>query len=126
MKLSDVHGCLQELEDCSRGLTYFDHLWGRVIDDLDKRQETVDSYESDAATEVRASLPRGATATEVRAAINHWFQVRPDARKARDELREAERRKTKLERWFRTLEKRSSAAQSAAKGHEQLARGGGS
>lgn len=125
MDLSNVHGCLQELEDCSRGLVYFDHLWGRVIDDLDKHRETVDTYESEAAENVRASLPKGATATEVKAGINHWFQVRPDARKARDELREAERRRAKLERWFRTLEKRQSAAQAARNGHELLARGGG-
>jgi hypothetical protein len=125
--LSSVHGCLRELEDCSKGLAYFDHLWGRVIDDLDKHRETVETYESEAARDVREGLPaKGATAAEVNAGINHWFQVRPDARKARDELREAERRKAKLERWFRTLEKRMSAAQTAQNGHDQLARHGGS
>lgn len=125
MNLSNVHGCIQEIEDCSQGLAYFDHLWGRVIDDLDRRAETVDTYESEAAVEVRKSLPKAATATEVNAAINHWFQIRPDARKARDELREAKRRKVKLERWFRSLEKRQSGAQSAQNGHEQIARYGG-
>lgn len=123
--LQNVHGCIQELEDCTHGLAYFDHLWGRVIDDIDSRRERVESYESEAAKEVRLTLPKAATATEVNAAINHWFQVNPPARKARDEYREALRRKAKLERWFRTLEKRQSAAQNARNGHEQLSRYGG-
>lgn len=125
LTLQNTHGCIDELEACSRGLTYADHLWAEVIDDLDNRQETFDSYESIAAKEIRLSLPSGATATEVKAAINEWFEKRPVERKARDELREAERRKVKLERFFRTLEKRIGSAQAARNGHELLAKAGG-
>lgn len=123
--LQNIHGCVAELQDCSNGLVYFDHLWGRVLDDIDSREETYEAYESEAAEKVRSALPAAATATEVKAAINRYIERRSDAREARDQLKEARRRKAKLERWFRTLEKRQSAAQSAQNGHDRIARGGG-
>jgi hypothetical protein len=123
--LSTIQGCGEELEACANGLAYMDHLWNDCIDAVDTHRETVDSYEADAAAEIRESLPKAATATEVKAAIHRWFERRPDARKARDNLREAERQKAKLERWFRTAEKRISAAQSAQNGHDRLAKHGG-
>lgn len=122
---ADVHGCLRELENCSNGLVYFDHLWGRVIDDIDKAEETYEAYESEAAEKVRESAPNAATATEIKAGINRYIERRKDAREARDELKEARRRKAKLERWIRSLEKRQSAAQTAQNGHAQIAKGGG-
>jgi DNA repair exonuclease SbcCD ATPase subunit len=123
--LSTLHGCLEELEACSTGLTYFDHLFARVLDDLDQRRLTWESIEAEAAKAARQDAPKAATATEIKGLMTQYVERRSSHAKARDQLREAERRKEKIDRWTRTLEKRIGAAQSAKGIHEQLAEGGG-
>lgn len=123
--LTTPHGVLQELEDIRAGLLYFDHLFGRVLDDLHERQSVWNTAESEAAALARADAPKAATATEIKGLITHHVNASPSARKARDELAEAEARKAKIERWVRSLEQRLKAAQSAKGTHDQLMQGGG-
>lgn len=123
--LQNVHGCLRELEDCSHGIAYLDHLFGRVLDDLAERQATMENVESEAAIAARKDAPSAATAAEIKGLMTKWINERPSKAKAREELREAQRRKDKVDRWMRSLEKRGGFAQSAQNGHEQIARFGG-
>lgn len=121
---SGPHACQLELERCARGLAYLDHLYGRVLDDMDACRAEWDEVEAQAAIASRGDA-KALTATEVKARITQWVNKRPEARELRERLAAAERRKAKIERWMRSLEKRISAAQSALNGHEQLARYGG-
>ena len=123
--LSTWHGVLAELEDLSNGLLYFDHLYGQVLNDVDERKATYEAVESKAAAAARTDAPKAATATEINGRITEWINARPSARQALDDLREAERRKAKIERWVRSLEQRLKAAQTAKGIHEQLSHGGG-
>ena len=121
--LQSVPGCHQELQDCANGMAYLDHLFGRVMDDLDRTRETWEAVEADAVREVRERVTKAATAVEVRGAVNDWIVNRADARDAREAYREAHRRKEKIERWMKTLEKRLSAAQTAHNGQLALRAG---
>jgi hypothetical protein len=123
--LSTLHGCLEELSACSTGLTYFDHLFHQVLDDLERHQLTWESIEAEAAKAARQDAPKAATATEIKGLMTQYVERRTSHAAARNALREAERRKEKIDRWTRTLEKRIGAAQSAKGIHEQLAEGGG-
>jgi len=123
--LKTLHGCLEELESCSRGLAYFDHLYAICLDKLNEAEATMEAVRSEAAAAAREDAPKAATAVEINGRITHWINERPSASKARSTLREVETQKAKLDRWLRSLEKRLSAAQSARSGHESLARGGG-
>lgn len=123
--LSTIQGCGQELEACSNGLAWMDHLWGDLLDSLDEAESTWEAKEAEAAELARADAPKAATATEIRALITKHVNATPSYRKALDEVREKRRQKAKLERWFRTAEKRISAAQSAQNGHDRLAKHGG-
>lgn len=123
--LLSVQGCQQEIQDCSRGLAYLDHIFGIVLSNLDDAETTWNSVEADAAQCARADAPKAATAVEIKGGITRWVQAHPSALRDRENVLEWRRRLTKVERWMRTLEKRLSAAQSAQKGHEQLGRYGG-
>lgn len=123
--LSNVHACQSEMQDCSRGLAYLDHIFGRAVDALSEAESTWDSVESDAAAKVREDAPKAATATEIKGAITAYVNARPPAREARDELTKARDRMAKVDRWMRSLEKRLSAAQSAQNGHQALGKYGG-
>lgn len=126
INLSNVLACVDELQTCANSLAILDHWFNASVDMLSDAEETWSAYESTAAAEVRPNLPKTATATEVRAAMNEWVRNRPDARKAWDHLREARKYKEKVERFIRTLEKRGGLAQSAKNGHESLAQHAGS
>jgi Skp family chaperone for outer membrane proteins len=122
---SNVNGCIEELQACNKGLVYLDHLYGRILDELAEAEQTWASVEADAAKAARDDAPKAATAVEIKGAMTEWVNNRPSASKARDAVQEARRRKEKIDRWIRSLEKRGNFAQSAQKGHEQLAKGGG-
>ena len=119
---SDVHSCLHELEEVANGLAYLDHIYGQILDDLDRRTHEWELIEADAAEKVRDDLPERATATEVKAAITKLVESNEAWARAHYKFVEAKRRKAKCERWMRTLEKRGSFAQAARNGHEQIAR----
>ena len=121
--LQSVPGCHQELQDCANGMAYLDHMFGKVMDDLDRTRETWEAVEADAVREVRERVTKAATAVEVRGAVNDWIVNRADARDAREAYREAIRRREKIERWMKTLEKRLSAAQTAHNGQLALRAG---
>lgn len=125
VSLTTIHGCLEELEAVSNGLLWFDHLYGQVLDDIDAKRVTWDSVEAEAAKVARAEIPKAATAIEVKGFITRYVEQRVSGVEARDQLREAERRKDKIERWVRSLEQRLKAAQTAKGIHEQLSHGGG-
>lgn len=120
-----IPACQQELEVCKRGMATLDHLFGRILDDVDNHQQTWDSTEAEAARAARADAPKAATATEIKGLITEWVNKRPSAHEARESYRQALRRKEKVERWMRSLEKRMSAAQSAMNGHDSLGKYGG-
>ena len=122
---SNVHGCIAELQDCNRGLVYLDHLYGRILDELAEAEQTWASVESDAAKAARKDVPKAATAVEIKGAMTAWVNDRPSASQARNDVQEARRRKDKIDRWIRSLEKRGNFAQSAQNGHSLLTRGGG-
>jgi hypothetical protein len=123
--LTTMQGCQNELQACSRGLAYMDHWWGALLDAKDEAESVWAAQELEAAALARADAPSGATATEIKALITKHVNATPSARKALDEVTEKRRQKEKLERWFRSLEKRQSAAQAARNGHEALAKYGG-
>lgn len=125
ISLTDPQSCQAELERCSNGLAYMDHLYSQVLDALDEAEATWEAVEAEAAAAARTDAPKAATATEIRGLIHEWVSQRPSKAEAREKAREARRRKDKLDRFMRSLEKRLSAAQSAAKGHESLGRYGG-
>jgi hypothetical protein len=123
--LTTLHGCMTELEQTSRGLAYMDHLWGLMLDHLDEAEATWDAVKSEAATKARTDLPKAATAVEINAAITRYVNQRPSDVEARQRVLEKRRQKAKLERYFRSLEKRASSAASAKNVHEQLGKFGG-
>lgn len=126
INLQNVHGCLEELETCSKGLAYLDHLYGKVLDDLHDFAVAWETTEAEAAAAARTAAPKAATAAEIKGLMTAWVDSKPAARMSRENLREAERRKAKLDRWMRTLEKRGGFAQSAQNGHALIDKGGGS
>lgn len=121
----DIPGCIRELEACNRGLAYLDHLYGRVLDELDEAEATWDSTEAKAARAARDDAPSGATATEIKGRIIEWVEARPSALQAREAVKEQRRRKDKIDRWMRSLEKRGGFSQSAQNGHDKLGKYGG-
>lgn len=123
--LQDVFGCLREIEDCSCGLAYLDHVYGRTLDDLDAAEATWDTVEAEAAEKARADAPKAATATEIKAGITRYVDRHPSMREDREKVLKLRRKLAKVERWMRTLEKRLSAAQSANNAHDTLGRYGG-
>ena len=122
---TNIHGCIAELQDCNRGLVYLDHLFGRILDELAEAEQIWINVESDAALAARKDAPKAATAIEIKGAMTEWVNHRPSAVEARDAYQEARRRKDKIDRWIRSLEKRGNFAQSAQNGHALLTRGGG-
>ena len=123
--LSNVHACQSEIQDCSRGLAYLDHLFSQAVDLVSEKETIWDSEESEALRAAREDAPKAATATEIRGLVTAHVNKRPSARKARDELRAAHDTKEKVERFMRSIEKRLSAAQSAMNGHQALGKYGG-
>jgi hypothetical protein len=123
--LKSLQGCQAELEACCNGLAWLDHLWGMAVDALSEAEDVWATVESDAAKAARDDAPSAATATEIRGLITAYVNRTPSARKAKDKLTEAKNERDKLERWMRTAEKRLSAAQTAARGHDALGRYGG-
>ena len=122
--LSNVHGCQAELETCANGLAYLDHWWCKVLDALDDAEKDWETVEATAAAQVRG-VDTHLTATEVKGRITLWIDEVKDASEKRDKVREMRRIKAKVERYFRSLEKRLSAAQTAQNGHAEIAKGGG-
>ena len=125
LTLQNLQGCLSELENCSRGLTYSDHIFSLVLDAIDETAETWATYEAEGREAVRTDYPKATTAGEKDAALHEWVLRHPSARKARDAHQEAVRRKSKVERFMRTMEKRIGSAQSAQNVHDRIARHGG-
>lgn len=123
--LSNIHACQSEMQDCSRGLAYLDHIYGQVIDDLSACELNWNQAEAAAAKAVRMTIRKGATAAEVKGAIHDWITNVAYGPQARENLRKARDRKEKVDRWMRSLEKRLSAAQSAQNGHQALGKYGG-
>ena len=121
--LQTVPGCIEEIQNCSNGMAWLDHQFGKALDDIDRTRETWEAVESDAVREVRERVPKAATAVEVRGAVNDWIVNRADARAAREDHRAALRHREKVERWMKTLEKRLSAAQTAQNGQLALRAG---
>lgn len=126
INLSTVQGCQAELETCANGLAYLDHWWSRILDELDKAEGAWETIEATAAAQARGPDDKHLTATEIKGRITAWVDNVTDATEKRDRVREMRRIKAKVERYFRSLEKRLSAAQTASKGHDALASGGGS
>lgn len=122
--LSNVLSCQAELQRCSNGLAYLDHWWCAVLDEVDEAEQAWDTVEAKAAAEARNG-DKALTAVEVKGRITAAIDADEDASAARERLRNARSIKAKVERYFRSLEKRIGAAQSAQNGHGQLARGGG-
>lgn len=120
--LSTTHGCLREFEDCSNGLTYFDHLFHLALDELDEAREGWEPWKAEGLDWARRSLGKGATAGELQSKLIEWAGRDQAATASLTRLREAERNKAKLDRFIASLEKRLTAAQSALRGHEQLSR----
>ena len=123
--LSNPLACNAEIVACSRGLAYLDHMFGQIVDSLSEAEAVMETVESDAAKAARSDAPSAATAAEIKGLMTSWINARPSASQARTELRKAQDRKAKIDRWLRSLEKRMSAAQSALNGHQSLARYGG-
>lgn len=123
--LLSIQGCIQEIENCNRGLAYLDHVFGTVLNKLDESETTWASVEAEAAEAARRDAPSGTTATEIKGGITRWVEQRPSKVEAREDAKRWRRRKEKVDRWMRTLEKRLSAAQSAQNGHDALGRYGG-
>lgn len=124
INLQNTHGCLAELEACSNGLAYFDHLYSRVLDQTREAEAVWESIEAEAAAAARDDARSGATAVEIKGLMTAWVDKRPSHSNARLLLRKLQADEAKLERFTRSLEKRMSAAQSAAKAHELIARQG--
>lgn len=125
INLSNVTGCVTELESVANGLASLDFMFHKAVNLLSDAEETWSAYESQAHDAVRDELRKAATAGEVKAAVAEWTRKNAPARKAWDELREARRYKEKVEHFVRSMEKRGSFAQSAQKGHDAIRQGGG-
>ncbi len=124
--LSNVHACQSEMQDCSRGLAYLDHLFGQIVDSLAAAQDEYDTIEAAISAGVRqGDDSKALTATEIKGRITAAFEESPAYREVRVKLTEARGRKTKIDRWMRSIEKRLGAAQSASNGHDQIGRYGG-
>ncbi len=124
-RLTDVHGCLVELEDCRAGLTYLDHVYALCLSRVEEAEQVWDNVEAKAAGAARDDAPKAATAREINGLITQWVNDRPSAVEAREDAKTWRRRLTHVERCLRSLEKRIMAAGSAQNGHEQLGRYGG-
>ena len=112
--LDTLVGCEQELERCTNGLAMFDHAFHLAVDKRDRAEDVWLDHEGIAAAEVAT---KGMTATELKGRIRAWVTEHPEAKKAREEYQAAERYLTKLDRYYRSLEKRASNAQTAQKRH---------
>lgn len=123
IQLNTLEGCERELTRCSNGLAWLDHAYHRAVDSCDHWDDIVDQWESQAAEGVHKRS--GITATELKGLITMWFLSNEDARQAREAQREAHKTMKKLERFYRSLEKRASNAQSAQKKHLGEGRYGG-
>lgn len=121
--LTSVFGCQSEIQDCSRGIAYLDHHFGAIVDELVDAELAYDLIEAKAAESARQS--KSDTAAEINGRIALAIDSNPEWAKARDRVVLARKRKAKVDRWIKSLEKRQSAGQSALKGHEQIQRGGG-
>ena len=124
-RLDNVHGCIREQEDCSQGLVFLDHLWSRVLDEIKDAEKDWKPIEAAAAKWARMGAPSGITATEIKGRIHEYVSLDPTRQEISDRLTEARVQKEKLLRFFDSIGKRQTAAQSAQKGHAQLSRGGG-
>jgi len=118
IRLDTPEACRVELERCSSGLAWLDHAYSLARDAVDDAEQTYNAFEADAAVAARKQLGKGATATEVKGAITSWVLSNEHADSASIDLYKARAMLDKLERYFRSLEKRLGAAQSAAKQHD--------
>lgn len=114
--LDSVGHCRLELERCSTGLTFMDHTFTLARDHVDEAQAEYDGWEAEAAADARPSTG-SITATEIKGRITVWIANNPDALASKRRLDAAKATLDKLARYYRTLEHRAGAAQSALKSH---------
>ncbi len=125
--LTSIPGCHHEIQECSRGLAWLDHLFASAVNDLSDAEDAWATWEAKALAAARENARSGATAAEMRGLVTTYREQVEDGkcREAWVALRTAQRRKEKVLKFIDSLGKRQSAAQSALKGHENLGRYGG-
>lgn len=107
----------RELERCSTALARLDHAFTLARIQLDEAEQQWEDVEADAALAARQGDEK-LTATEIKARVTKLVSDDDSASEARQRAREARRNLDLIERWYRSCEKRASAAQSAMKQHE--------
>lgn len=125
INLSNVHGCLTELQTCANGLAFLDHKFHEATQAVSRNEALMESIEARAAEWARQDAPKAATAAEIKGRMTRYINERTEDAKVRAELRSAKDLLAKVERYMRSLEKRIGAAQAARNGHELLAKAGG-
>ena len=123
IRLDTPHGCREELERCANGIAELipRHTTLRLrLGDLDQELEIAEAIE----TAKQAADNARTTATDRKAQVIAAMD-KTSAGDARRERYEVTAKLNVLERRFRSLEKRLSAAQSALNDHQAEARSAG-
>src|SRR5688572_15353454 len=122
IELDSPVACVAELERCSNGLATLTQEITKTLEELKGAEEELEEIEAKAYLDARDSDESKVTAAEIRGRVIQ--AITADERMARvraDTLSLRTERET-LERRLRTLEKRSSAAQSALAKHRDMER----
>lgn len=117
IRLDTADACERELERCTNGMALLDHLYTQAREAIDEAE--VAQAEWDAIAVKAVAPPKGMTVREIDSRVEGWYAENPEANEARKRLREIKADLDKIDRWFKTAEKRSTNASAAMKKHVQ-------